>query len=819
MALFLPGLPLSIRAQPAASNCNPPSGIVAWWPGEGNANDIIGGHNGTLLNGSTFTAGEVGQAFSFDGVQGGVVVPDSPSLNFGPGADFSIEAWIRADANIQKFVLAIVDKREAPAIVNGQPFQGSVGYVLFLSNGRLAFQLSQAPLISLGEADYISPQPDLRDSKLHHVALSLRRGAVDGGKLYVDGQLVLTVDPTREQGDLSNSQPLRIGNHATPGYNGFFAGLVDEVSLYNRALTAQEIQAIYADGHAGKCLSPAYDSIPDAWRLKYFGTNFVNDPRAAANADPDADGADNYQEFLAGTDPLNSNSVPVLPAIVSTYAGASGGFRDGFRTAAQFDGSITDLKFEAQGRIWLLESSVSGDLQRPDAGGQRIRIMDTNGVVSTLTGGTNGMVDGPLSQARFSIPNGLAFDSAGNAFIADQGNNRIRKIGTNGVVSTFAGSTAGYRDGFGINAQFNAPSGLAMDANDNLYVADWLNQKIRIITPQGAVSTFAGSYGAPVDIALGRDGTLFIADSQNGQIHRIDTNGVVSVFASGLPVPEHLSLDSQGNVYVSTANQTLEKFGADGTLKWSVGAGAGYRDGLATTAQFVQLVRALALPDGSLLAGDYYHIRQITIGIPPLLLMAPGGGPFTNSLAVSITSAVGGVIRYTLDDSAPTTNSPVYTNSIMLTNTTSTTTTLQAVVFISSNAVSEVVSATFTNAFNVWREQLFGPNYATDPSAAAAADPDGDGSSNYQEFLDGTNPQDANSVRIRVAARLVPAITWNSVSNKVYRVMRTDDIYSTNSIVVAPAIVATNTVTTFIDLNPNLRAFYWIDIVPAGPGP
>jgi sugar lactone lactonase YvrE len=498
------------------------------------------------------------------------------------------------------------------------------------------------------------------------------------------------------------------------------------------------------------------------------------------------------------------------------------GFRDGYRTTAKFDGSITDLKYDSRGRIWLLESSVSGDMQRPYEGGQRIRIIDTNGVVSTLTGGTNGFLDGPLSQALFSIPNGLAFDSAGNAFIADQGNNRIRKIVTNGVVSTFAGSTAGYRDGVGTNAQFNAPSGVAIDANDNVYVADWLNQRIRIITPEGLVSTFSGNFGVPIDIAIAKDGTLLVADASSGAIRKISTNGVTSVFATGLPGIEHFSLDATGGVYAVTSTGTLAKFNPDGAEAWSVGDGLGYRDGLAALAQFVQLGRVLSLPDGSLIVGDYYHIRQITIGIPPLVLISPNGGAFTNSIAVGIESSVAsGVVRYTMDGTTPGTNSPVYVpgaaNNLTLSNATALTITLKAVVFVNNYPVSQVASATYTNAFNAWLGQYFGQNFATNAQAAPTADPDGDGSNNYQEFLDGTNPLDPKSVRIHVAARIVPLITWNSVSNQNYRVFRKDDPNSTNTIVVAPSIVATNTTTSYIDLSPNLKAYYWIELVPTGP--
>ncbi|MBU6402004.1 MAG: chitobiase/beta-hexosaminidase C-terminal domain-containing protein, partial [Verrucomicrobia bacterium] len=403
-----------------------------------------------------------------------------------------------------------------------------------------------------------------------------------------------------------------------------------------------------------------------------------------------------------------------------------------------------------------------------------------------------------------------------------QGNNRIRKIGTNGLVSTFAGSTAGYRDGVGTNAQFNAPSGLAIDANDNVYVADSLNQRIRIINSDGLVSTFSGTYGTPIDIAFAKDGTLFIADSAGGAIREISTNGVVSAFATGVPDLEHLALDATGGVYAATSMGTLLKLNPDGTTAWSVGDGLGYRDGLAALARFVQVGRPLLLADGSLIVGDYYHLRQITFGIPPLVLINPGGGLFTNSITVTLeTSVADGVIRYTLDGTTPGTNSAIYTpgptNSLTLSNSAALAINLQAVVFVNQYPVSQVTSVTFTNAFNAWLAQYFGPNYATNAQATATADPDGDGSNNYQEFLDGTSPLDPKSVKIHVTARIVPLITWNSVSNQAYRVYRKDDPSSTNAVVVAPSVVATNTTTSYIDLSPDLNAFYWIELLTNAP--
>jgi hypothetical protein len=147
--------------------------------------------------------------------------------------------------------MTIVDKRTIT------PFSG-IGYSLLLNQGRLACWLGTAPTSLTNSTQYVSSGPDLRDGMFHHVALSLNRGATNGGNLFVDGQVVLTFDPTARRGDLSNAASLLIGfpigNPIFVGSsNSFFNGLIDELALYNRALSPSEILGIRLAGAAGKC--------------------------------------------------------------------------------------------------------------------------------------------------------------------------------------------------------------------------------------------------------------------------------------------------------------------------------------------------------------------------------------------------------------------------------------------------------------------------------------------------------------------------------------------------------------------------------------
>ena len=227
-------------------------GIISWWKGENNANDSAGTNNGSTSGAVGYSAGKVGQAFNFtNGLTGTVTVSNSSSLNFNTNADFSIEGWIQAQTatNNNYGVQSILDKRYAPDTSD------SVGYALYLVYGQLGCQLAQNPLTYAGYANYGPVGPDLRGA-FHHVAMTVSRVNPAGGALYVDGTNYLTFNPALEPGDLTTTNSLLIGKHATPGLNCYFGGLIDELAIYNRALSISDVQSIYTVGTAGKYSPP-----------------------------------------------------------------------------------------------------------------------------------------------------------------------------------------------------------------------------------------------------------------------------------------------------------------------------------------------------------------------------------------------------------------------------------------------------------------------------------------------------------------------------------------------------------------------------------
>ena len=232
------------------------AGLVGWWPGEGNAYDIIGTNNGTLQGGASYTSGKVGQAFTFDGSSGYVNIPDSPLLDSFSN-NITIELWLKAnDTNVNSDWQGIVTKGNAAWEI--QATTGEKG-VYFTGSGGLSTGLKSTR--------------NVKDGQWHHVA-----GVYDGTNiyLYVDGTLDAS---TPASGNIvQNSYPMTIGcnGQGVSGYPGYFYnGSIDEVSLYHRALSASEIQTIYATGSGGKCPPPPVPPtiiIQPVSQTNYVGT-------------------------------------------------------------------------------------------------------------------------------------------------------------------------------------------------------------------------------------------------------------------------------------------------------------------------------------------------------------------------------------------------------------------------------------------------------------------------------------------------------------------------------------------------------------------
>ncbi len=291
--------------------------------------------------------------------------------------------------------------------------------------------------------------------------------------------------------------------------------------------------------------------------------------------------------------PLRAQSDYATPYTFGILAGAAGstGSVDGTGTAAQFN------------QPFGIALDSSGNLYVADKKNNVIRKISSSGVVTTVAGtasNAGGSANGTGTAASFNQPAGVVVDSGGNIYVADSGNNVIRKITSAGVVTTLAGvvgQSGAANSASGVSATFNTPYDVAVDGSGNVYVAEFGNNAIRKVTSSGTVTTFAGtpgvsgstdatgtaaSFNQPTSIALDSSGNLYVSDSGNNTIRKVSSAGVVTTIAGQtgktgsadgtgtaalFKSPRGVAVDSGGNIYVADSeNGTIRKISSAGVV-------------------------------------------------------------------------------------------------------------------------------------------------------------------------------------------------------------------------------------------------------------
>ncbi len=356
-----------------------------------------------------------------------------------------------------------------------------------------------------------------------------------------------------------------------------------------------------------------------------------------------------------GVLPLRAQETP--PLIIETIAG--GGIGEGE--------SARDATLASP---WALLVTEEGELLIADTENHRIRKVDRDGMIATIAGtGVNGFGgdDGPPDKAQLWSPRGLAFDPDGNVLIADTANHRIRRIERRAealVITTIAGTgSAGFGGdgGSAKNAQLSSPRGLAVDAAGNIYIADTGNHRIRKIDGSGNISTVAGDgtrgfggdggaatsaqLNSPVAVVVSPSGDLLIADAGNHRIRKVSGGTITTVAGTGLPrfsgdgglaaqaslnVPMHLTFDSAGNLYVAdSGNNCVRKIDPSGMIATVAGSRVrGFAgDGGSALEARLNMPVALALgTDGTIFIADAGNNRVRAVDPQGVIRTVAGGG-------------------------------------------------------------------------------------------------------------------------------------------------------------------------------------------------
>ncbi|HTI71933.1 MAG TPA: LamG-like jellyroll fold domain-containing protein, partial [Candidatus Limnocylindria bacterium] len=466
---------------------------MLWLPldelgGTSTANLFGGGNNGTLINNPSHAGGFVANCLCFDGTSQYVDVPDYPAINPGVG-DLSLDAWVKRDPTSGNGVRIIVDKRGVTA-----PY---IGYSLSVSFGNLIMTLTDA----IGQTNYRDTGVVPADNAWHFVAVTIHRTSTSGGTFYIDGNPTSTFDPTGRPGGLDNTSSFGVGRSPVDE-NSPWLGCIDEVEMFNRALTTAEIRSIFYAGPAGKCKC----ACPTAAYTHGAPATIYGDPfvLVATHTNPIplfGLASDNFGRIHVGNNgnSAHNSGMPVQVHVPTPVPRPPTGFTD-------------------------LGTTLMGDADGISCFGNLLYVADPAGV------------------EQFTLPNsnptlifsGVAGNGAGSPLVAT-------------ATALFVGHgafIAGWIDEFQLpngpllNSYFPTASveTMAKDPDANVFYYAPYGPTVHKFTPPGSDSTLATLSG-PIDGGLTFDPIshqVLAGTASGGELYSVDPNtGYLKLFANG----------------------------------------------------------------------------------------------------------------------------------------------------------------------------------------------------------------------------------------------------------------------------------------------
>jgi streptogramin lyase len=460
-------------------------------------------------------------------------------------------------------------------------------FSFFLSIIVLTAGCKKTPTVT----DVIAPTLATNNVIVNLTTTSAQSGGVitsaGGGTITKNGVCYSSTDQTPTTSDSKTSDSVSTANTAIIYFNSYLTGLTPNTTYYLRA---------YAANSAGT----SYGGV-----IKF----------------------------------TTSSTLTSITATVSTFAGTGiAGYMDGAAGSALFN-NPQGVSVDGKGDVYVSDT-YNGFIREVSAGGN----------VSTIAGNqTIGYMNGPALSAEFYAPNGQAFDSQGNLYVSDYGNNVIRKITPAGVVSLYAGvpGVAGYRNGAvdsakltGIAdslAMFRNPQGIAVDAAGDVFVADRGNNVIREILPTGRTKTIAGAFvkgfidgldelaffNEPTGVAVDAQGNVYVTDQGNSALRKITPAGEVSTLAGNptatslLNLPSAITIDSKGNLYIVDEGGRIIEYTTNNVLYNLAGSANtnGFANGVGPFASFNNPQGIAVDANGNIYVADQYNncIRKLVV--------------------------------------------------------------------------------------------------------------------------------------------------------------------------------------------------------------
>jgi hypothetical protein len=565
----------------------PPSGLVGWWPGETNANDIIGGDNGTLEGGATFALGKVGEGFRLDGTNAYVQIPDSAALK---PTNVTVEAWVWLDPNLpsNRGGEQIVFKKNTWSAW----FEGYSLLKVTIDNGDGTFSDRFQFCVSRdGDQVDINSQTIAQRGVWYHVAATY-----DGNQsvLYVNGVAEASATPGFALD--YDTTPIFIGTSGTwAPYLSMFGGILDEVSIYNRALTASEIQAIFNAGSSGKCTPSTTSNLPPVITQQPTNQTVAAGGTARFSAAASGSPTLNYQWWHGPLVPV-APTVKIIGATNSTL-------------------TLSNVQPTDAGNYFVIISNAFGTAVSSNAvltvasntlAHAIVQVINTSAHADTT-------FDVPINLVAKGNENALSFSLYFNSSVLNFSNAVLGTDATNGLILVNSSQAAGGV----VGVELALPSGQTFNPG---------TQQVARVTFHSTSTLSSNSVVTPISFT-GKPVALLLSDAQGQSLSATFLNGFVTISSSS-------SNGLEGDVSPRPSGD-----GKLNVFDWvQIGRFVAGLDTISNSSEFqrVDCAPRNTLGDGQIKITDWVQAGRYAAGLDPA---TPAGGPTGPSISNIVSIA------------------------------------------------------------------------------------------------------------------------------------------------------------------------------------